>query len=428
MRIKEVEEKTNLSSKAIRFYEDKGLLTIARDASGYRNYSEENVQELLTIKLYRKCGLSIQDMIDIQKEKISLNDVLYQKISEISKKDLELSEQKNLCLEVIKAKGNYQELYETIKIRESEDFQGLLDELLDRTPPSLGKQVLFTIILSGPLLNSLMFLSMKQYDRLWWGIILTIIATICLTISWQSFLKAYKFYNETWSKGILHTLLLFGILVIGILVIIVFMIGLAMLQLKIFFHQDVFILSSRRLFIGCFLLIGLECFLILLSFLSRYLHHPNYQDYDFFIPFIQTHKWIVLFVNVLLCYCGMINVDVFTSSQIIHYSFFHPQGIVYEYQDIVSVKTGFYEHHLWMMHDKGDFYYQLTMNDGKMISVEDTQTTKEYEEDTYSELVVLDDMIMQYHPQKIADDRFSQYLMMDQVYIDRFLSIVHNDQ
>lgn len=45
MKIKEVEELTHISSQTIRFYEDKGLLTISRDKSGYREYTQDDINQ-----------------------------------------------------------------------------------------------------------------------------------------------------------------------------------------------------------------------------------------------------------------------------------------------------------------------------------------------------------------------------------------------
>ncbi len=62
MKIQDVEQKTNLSKKAIRYYEEKELINIKRNGNGYRDYTEDNIKELLCIKLYRKCGLSIEQI------------------------------------------------------------------------------------------------------------------------------------------------------------------------------------------------------------------------------------------------------------------------------------------------------------------------------------------------------------------------------
>lgn len=90
------------------------------------------------------------------------------------------------------------------------------------------------------------------------------------------------------------------------------------------------------------------------------------------------------------------------------------------------METGFYSHSIYMAHDKGDFYYKMHMNDGTMISIGDTETSKQYKESTYSELVEMDRLIMTQDPIKIANEDNHEYLMFDQEYIDRFLSIVNN--
>ena len=61
-----------------------------------------------------------------------------------------------------------------------------------------------------------------------------------------------------------------------------------------------------------------------------------------------------------------------------------------------------------------------------MIKVDDTQTISQYEEDTYSELVELDNLIMKYQPIKVGTTDYSEYLLMDNIYIERFKSIVNN--
>lgn len=426
MKIKEIEEKTHLSSKTIRFYEKKGLLEVTRDASGYRNYHEQDIIKLQNIKLYRKCGLSLQEIREVQCGEKELENILYDKISEFNKQSLELSNQKNLCLEVIKAKGKYDKFYETVDALESSEYKETVDDIYEHTKPSLGKQVILSFLLLGPILNCYLILSDQRYDQLGIGIFFTFISGIILAITWQHFLHRYKFYNESWKTGILHTFILIFVAIIGIVVMVGIYIGFLQLQINLFMKENVFMISVKRICSLTFLLIGFECFIIFLSFLSRFSQHPHYQDYDFVIPFIKKHKIIFLMINLILCYVGFTNIDVFTQDHIISYSTFQPQGMVYSYQDVDKIDTGFYGHGFLMLHEKGDFYYTITLKDGKVLHVEDTQTIPEYEEDTYMELVILDQKIMQYHPIKNGDDHFSEYLMMDQKYIDRFLSIVHH--
>ena len=55
MNIQELESRCGVTKQNIRFYERKGLLTPAREAdSKYRDYSQEDVQRMKQILLYRK--------------------------------------------------------------------------------------------------------------------------------------------------------------------------------------------------------------------------------------------------------------------------------------------------------------------------------------------------------------------------------------
>lgn len=58
----EVARRTGLTSRAIRLYEDRGLIQPARDALGRRQYSAELLARLEVIALARRAGLSIEDI------------------------------------------------------------------------------------------------------------------------------------------------------------------------------------------------------------------------------------------------------------------------------------------------------------------------------------------------------------------------------
>ena len=51
MKINQAAELAGITSKNIRFYEDQGLITPARDSgNGYRDYSMEDVEQLYRIR------------------------------------------------------------------------------------------------------------------------------------------------------------------------------------------------------------------------------------------------------------------------------------------------------------------------------------------------------------------------------------------
>ena len=61
--IGQVAKSTGVAARTIRFYEAAGVLTAARrTAAGYRQYSEEGVQQLLFIRRARALGLSLRDL------------------------------------------------------------------------------------------------------------------------------------------------------------------------------------------------------------------------------------------------------------------------------------------------------------------------------------------------------------------------------
>ena len=55
----EIQEKTGLTRKAIDYYEEKGLIKPVKLGNGYRDYSDEDLEILNEIFLFRKIGLSI---------------------------------------------------------------------------------------------------------------------------------------------------------------------------------------------------------------------------------------------------------------------------------------------------------------------------------------------------------------------------------
>lgn len=63
MNIKEAAGRLGISPRAIRFYEEKGLILPAKQASnGYRSYTENDIWRLQTIAALREIGMSLQDI------------------------------------------------------------------------------------------------------------------------------------------------------------------------------------------------------------------------------------------------------------------------------------------------------------------------------------------------------------------------------
>lgn len=62
MYIKEVCERTNLTKKAIEYYQYKDLISPAIEENGYRKFVNSDVEKLKKIKLFRDIGLSVEEI------------------------------------------------------------------------------------------------------------------------------------------------------------------------------------------------------------------------------------------------------------------------------------------------------------------------------------------------------------------------------
>lgn len=62
MTINDISKASGLTKRAIKFYEEKGLLSVPKDENGYRHYDQEHIRILKTISMYRVLGVSITDI------------------------------------------------------------------------------------------------------------------------------------------------------------------------------------------------------------------------------------------------------------------------------------------------------------------------------------------------------------------------------
>lgn len=97
MRIREVEQLTGLSRKTIRFYEEKGLLSVVRSGNSYREYSEEDVRQLKNIAMFRKAGVSLADIQLWQDAVITAEEMLAKRLGELKDSADVAADQVKMC-------------------------------------------------------------------------------------------------------------------------------------------------------------------------------------------------------------------------------------------------------------------------------------------------------------------------------------------
>lgn len=135
MKINELEKMLNVSRANIRFYEKEGLLNPSRKENGYREYDENDVAILKKIIIYRKLGISIQDIRGIFDGSVILNDAANKSIglmqNEISALNVSIELCKEICEKNIEDKNFDEEYYwneintREIKGEEFFDFAGV---------------------------------------------------------------------------------------------------------------------------------------------------------------------------------------------------------------------------------------------------------------------------------------------------------------
>ena len=101
MKIKQVEELVGITRKNIRFYEEQGLLNVARAENGYREYHQEDVIRLQEIKLFRKMDISIEEMKLLFEKKKSLQICLEQHLKELEHRKEGLLKMQDMCERLI---------------------------------------------------------------------------------------------------------------------------------------------------------------------------------------------------------------------------------------------------------------------------------------------------------------------------------------
>ncbi len=126
MQIGEVEKITGLSSKAIRLYEEKGLVAVKRKDNAYRDYDDTCVIRLKQIKMFRDVGIGISQICLYYNGVISLEELVNERIDRIRKESSYSREQLEQChqlLEVLQSQGEIN--FENGSINETDALIGL---------------------------------------------------------------------------------------------------------------------------------------------------------------------------------------------------------------------------------------------------------------------------------------------------------------
>ena len=110
MTIKEMEKRSGLARANIRFYEAEGLLTPERKPNGYRDYSEEDLQTLLRVRLLRSLGVSLEDIKAVQAGTLPLPEALGRHLDHLAGEQQKLTRAEEVCRAMRTAEEDYDNL------------------------------------------------------------------------------------------------------------------------------------------------------------------------------------------------------------------------------------------------------------------------------------------------------------------------------
>ena len=97
MLINEVAKLSNLTKKAVEYYTEQGLICPNILENGYRDFSEQDMEILKKIALYRRLGLSIFEIKSILANSSKLKSILYKKTLELEQEKVKQDILKRLC-------------------------------------------------------------------------------------------------------------------------------------------------------------------------------------------------------------------------------------------------------------------------------------------------------------------------------------------
>ena len=110
MLIRDLEIRSGLDRATIRFYEKEGLITPDRKENGYRDYTAQNLDDLLKIKLLRQLGMSLDRIRAIQQGSTQLQTVLEEQIAILDRKIREAENARRVCLQMQSDRATYAHL------------------------------------------------------------------------------------------------------------------------------------------------------------------------------------------------------------------------------------------------------------------------------------------------------------------------------
>lgn len=440
MTIKDVEKLTGLTAKSIRYYESKNLIVVARnEGNSYRSYTEQDVNRLRWIKMFRYLDFSIEEIGTLlDKNEAEIREALRQKADTFSKQKNLCEDKQELCLSLAKDyksdKGVVEEYIDAVEFLESEEMTELMEQIEDSLAPNLISTIAGTLIFLAPVLWLFYNIKAERLDMLMFNGIAAVIGTTLTTWNWIHYITEYRKHRARVKKKnrkmawMVPAMLFALILGIAAIVGVMAMVPELMVPKGYLFLEQGPVTSVILIWLVMIPVI-LLCSLLIIKISKKSVEEMEDVN-DILLIWNLLKKWrpMVILVWLIALYCCVTNFTAVTEDQIICYSPLHPAGVQYNYSDVESIKTGFGNKNFSIAEykKKGNFFYQIEL-DGKTITFHVPGTNEDiqrYEEHTYLELEEFDQALVELGVPKEADKAGWENCDFDQEYVDRFLRII----
>ena len=130
MKIKDVEKRVGMTQTNIRYYEKSGLLNrTLRNENNYREYTEEDVEQLQRIKVLRLLGVSPADIKLLSVDEASMKEIMIKRIEELEKETKELKDIQKICENIVEKDIDFYSVNESVFSKDKQLWSQRMEEL-----------------------------------------------------------------------------------------------------------------------------------------------------------------------------------------------------------------------------------------------------------------------------------------------------------
>lgn len=443
MTIKDVEKLTGLTAKSIRYYEEKGLISVERNQeNAYRSYTEENVNSLKWIKLLRRLDFSVEEIETIfHAEPDSVGGIFERKAESYEDKIQNDTVKKELCLTLIQDYGKgaetLEEYEETVRFLEGDEFEELRETMKDITTPSLSLTIIESLIFLGPVGWLFINIGRKFYAGLMFSAVLAVLSSGYLTFLWINYFRKYKYSKGRVKEKNKKTAAAIPLMLLAIVLAFAALIAVLVLAEKILAPEGWLFYQQKPW--AEILLVVLVVIPVLMGvfWIDEHVFHVNREaaeDENLLLSIntlAKRYKLPALILWLLGMYVCLINAAYVTEDTILCRSTFCPTGKEYTYGEVEKAVARFGSSRFSFVEYKrrGQFSYTICLDGKKVVfSVPSVNGDIErYNENTYLELEEFDSALMELGIEKEGSTQYQEYCDLDTEYVERFVRIIENE-